>query len=244
MAHVRRPEGRFTVGFARPGQVLRPPIAPARASAAGFAPAVPTGKRSSCEPAPTNGRATCCKNNGMDLVDWIGQVPSFREKRTSGERFPLSLPVRSIKVRAQSPAEPAPQRGRHRHGEWFDRSRLEQPWGFATSPPSWTRSRRALSQAAKGRSQSWLRRRTRSRSSAPQLPSRCLPPSSQIRWRAPVLPGGGYSAVPLGTRPAVPLSLRTSSQSGLRPCRLLASVTGRRRRCGTHRPPLLVAVRP
>jgi hypothetical protein len=97
-------------------------------SAGAFAPVAPTGKRSSCEPASTNGRATWWKNNGMDLVDWSGQVPSSGEKPPSGERFPRSLPVRSIKVSTQKPAEPAPQRGRCPSREWLEEVRLEQRW--------------------------------------------------------------------------------------------------------------------
>ena len=93
-----------------------PRAARARGSAADFASAVSTGKRSTCEPAPTHGRAAGRrkKNNGMDLVDWIGQVPSSGEQRPSGERFPPSFRLGSIKVGAQKPAEHAPQRVRAR----------------------------------------------------------------------------------------------------------------------------------
>jgi hypothetical protein len=101
----------------------------ARESATGFALAVSIGKRSSCEPAPTNGRAACCKNNGMDLVDWTGQVSSSGEQRPSGERCPLSFRLSSIKIGARTPAKPAPQRDRCPSGEWFGRIRLEQRWG-------------------------------------------------------------------------------------------------------------------
>jgi hypothetical protein len=110
-----------------------PRAAQAWESATGFAPAVPTGKRSSGEPAPRTGRVACRENNGMDLVDWIGRVPSSREKRPSRERFPPSFRRRSIKLCAQSPAEPAPQRVGCPGREWSDRSRLEQRWEPGTN---------------------------------------------------------------------------------------------------------------
>ena len=105
-----------------------PHTARARGSAAGFASVVPTGGRSTDEPTPTNGRAARRKSNGIDLVDWIGGLPSFGEKRLSGERFPPSFRLGSIKVSTQKPAEPAPQRGRCPSREWLEEIRLEQRW--------------------------------------------------------------------------------------------------------------------
>ena len=100
----------------------------ARKSAAGFAPAVPTGKRSSCEPAPRNGRAACRKNNRMDLVEWTGRVPSSGEKRPSRERDPPSFRGRSIKLGVRTAAKPAAQRGRCPSRERSGEIRLEQRW--------------------------------------------------------------------------------------------------------------------
>ena len=65
---------------------------------------------------------------GSDLVDWIGQVPRSGEKPSSGERFPPSSHAQSIKLRARTAVKPALQRGRHSHGEWFEKGRLEQRW--------------------------------------------------------------------------------------------------------------------
>ncbi len=98
----------------------------ARESATGFAPVVRTGKRSSCEPAPTNSRAVCWKNNEMHLVDWTGQVPRSGEKPRYRERFPPSFPLSNIKVSTQKPAEPALERGRCPSREWLEEVRLEQ----------------------------------------------------------------------------------------------------------------------
>jgi hypothetical protein len=105
-----------------------PRAAQAWESATGFAPAVLTGKRSSGEPAPRTGRVACRENNGMDLVDWIGRVPSSGEKRPSREQSPPSFRWRSIKLCVRTPAKSAPQGDRRLSGEWFARSRLEQRW--------------------------------------------------------------------------------------------------------------------
>jgi hypothetical protein len=64
----------------------------------------------------------------MDLVDRTGQVPSSGEQGPSGERFPFPFRLGSIKLRAQRPAEPAPQRDRCPSGEWLGKVRLEQRW--------------------------------------------------------------------------------------------------------------------
>ena len=66
------------------------------------------------------------ENNGMDLVDWTGQVPGFGEEPRSGERCPPSLRLSSIKVGARTAAKPAPFSARHRCGECCAKDRLEQ----------------------------------------------------------------------------------------------------------------------
>jgi hypothetical protein len=111
----------------------------ARGSVTGFAPVVPTDGRSTREPAPTNGRAACRENNGMHLVDWIGQVPSSGEKSPSGERRPPSLRQSSIKVGAQTAAKPAPFSVGHRCGERGAKGRLERVKGFEPSTPTLAR---------------------------------------------------------------------------------------------------------
>ena len=160
-----------------------PRTARAWASAAGFPPVVPTGERSGCEPTPTNGRAAGRENNGMHLVDWIGQVPRSGEKPPSGERFPPSFRPSSIKVGAGTAAIPAPQRDRCPSGEWFDRSRLEQRWepgsnllwaGASVSCVSAPRSRAGGPCPA-----GWQT----SRPGRGRAPRRCLP--AGVPWRGP-----------------------------------------------------------
>ncbi len=129
-ADACRPE--LTVGAGPP----LPHSGQAREPAAGSAPAVPTGKRSPCEPAPTNARAARSKNNGMHLVDWICGLPSSGEDPPSGEHSPRSFRMSSIKVHARTAAKPAPSGADHHCRDWFGGSRLEQAKGFEPSIPT------------------------------------------------------------------------------------------------------------
>src|SRR5215203_675588 len=101
-----------------------PRAAQAWESATGFAPVVPTGKRSPGEPAPRTGRVACRENNGMDLVDWIGQVPRSGEDPSLGERFPTSFRERSIKAAP----EPRPCLGLSAVGPATENGSIEADW--------------------------------------------------------------------------------------------------------------------
>ncbi len=129
--------GHLPAGSGRPGRAPQlPGTARARESAAGFASVAPTGGRSTSGPASANDRADCWKINGMHLVDWIGQVPRSGEKPRYRERFPPSFRHRSIKLRARTPAKPAPGSAGHQRRERFGEIRLEHWSGFERSGPS------------------------------------------------------------------------------------------------------------
>jgi hypothetical protein len=65
-----------------------------------------------------------------------GYPQGLETKRLSGEENRPSFRPRTLKVRAEIPAESAPFSAGHQCGEWFEKSQLERVNGFETSAPT------------------------------------------------------------------------------------------------------------